>query len=60
LGLTEFETILSAAIKNLEKLTGVKITKQKIDKAMKEAIHISIHELAHMYLEQALPWLSSL
>jgi predicted nucleic acid-binding protein len=42
LGLTEFETILTATIKNLEKLTGVKIVKQEIDDVMKEAIHISL------------------
>jgi hypothetical protein len=60
LGLAESETILIAAIKNLEKLTGVKIARQKIGEAMKEDIHISIHELAHMYLGQALPWLSNL
>ena len=56
----EFEAILSAAVKHLEKLAGVELAKSRIDSALREAIHIVIHELAHAALEQALPWLGNL
>jgi hypothetical protein len=60
LSLTEFDALLPEAVEQLEKLTGVRVRKQKMDKVLREAFHIILHELAHAFVEQALPWVNSL
>lgn len=57
---SELKTMLLAIAKKLEEITGVKVAQDKIDDAAPHAIHIIIHELAHMYVEKALPWLSKI
>jgi hypothetical protein len=47
-------------IGHLEKLTGAKVPKKKMDKVLREGLHIALHELAHSFLEQSLPWLGGL
>ena len=47
-------------VEHLEKLTGTRVPKKKMDKVLKEGLHIILHELAHSFLEQSLPWLNSL
>ena len=56
----ELENILPIAIKKLEEISGVSASRRKIDETKKHAVHIVIHELAHAYLERALPWLNHL
>jgi hypothetical protein len=60
LSLAEFDALLPKAVEYLEKLAGVRITKQKLDKVLREAFHIVLHELAHAFVKQALPWVNSL
>jgi hypothetical protein len=60
LSLAEFDALLPKAVEYLEKLTGVRIRKQKMDRVLREAFHIILHELAHAFVEQALPWVNSL
>ena len=56
----EFERTFSLAAEYLKKITGVKVSTEKINNALKEAIHIAIHELAHLYIDEALPCLTKL
>jgi hypothetical protein len=60
LSLAGFDALLPGAVELLEKLTGVKVTKRKMDKVLAEAFHIILHELAHAFVEQALPWVNGL
>jgi hypothetical protein len=57
---SEFETVLPSVVKKLEEIAGVKVAQNKIDDVVKQAVHIVIHELAHAYVERALPWLSKI
>lgn len=54
------ENILPVAIKKLEEISSVEVSRERIDETIKHAVHIVIHELAHAYMEKALPWLNNL
>jgi Zn-dependent M32 family carboxypeptidase len=56
----ELENALPVAIKKLEEISGVKVSRQRIDETTKHVVYIVIHELAHAYMEKALPWLKDL
>jgi len=60
MGKNDFETMLPSVVKKLEEIAGVKVAQNKINGVVKQAIHIVIHELAHAYVERALPWLSKI
>jgi hypothetical protein len=60
MGKSDFETMLPGVVKKLEEIAGVKVAQNKINDVVKQAIHIVIHELAHVYVEGALPWLSKI
>jgi hypothetical protein len=53
-----FDDVLPIIVDRLEKITGVKVPQKEFDDAVKHVIHVVIHELAHIYLEKAVPWLS--
>jgi hypothetical protein len=56
----DFEALFPVIVEHLEKLTGAKVPKKKMDKVLREGLHIILHELAHFFLEQSLPWLGNL
>jgi hypothetical protein len=60
MNLNELENILPVAVKKLEEISGVKVSKDRVNETTKHVVHIVIHELAHAYMEKALPWLNSL
>jgi hypothetical protein len=53
------ENVLPVAIKKLEEVSSVKVSREMIDETTKHVVHIMIHELAHVYMEKALPWLDN-
>jgi benzoyl-CoA reductase/2-hydroxyglutaryl-CoA dehydratase subunit BcrC/BadD/HgdB len=53
-----FDNVLPIVVDKLEKITGVKVSQKELEDAIKHAVHVIIHELAHVYLEKAVPWLS--
>jgi len=53
-----FDNVLPIVVDKLEKITGVKVPQKEFEDAVKYAIHVVTHELAHIYLEKAVPWLS--
>jgi hypothetical protein len=55
-----FDNVLPIVVDKLEKITGVKVPQKEFEDAVKHAIHVMIHELAHIYLEKAVPWLSEI
>jgi hypothetical protein len=60
MSISGIENILPVAIEKLEEISCVKISGKRIDETTKHVVHIVIHELAHAYLEKALPWLNDL
>jgi len=58
MSISGIENILPVAIKKLEEISGVKVSRKRIDETTKHVLHIAIHELAHTYLEKTLPWLN--
>jgi len=55
---SRFDDVLPMVVDKLEKITGVKVPQKEFEDAIEHAIHVIIHELAHIYLERAVPWLS--
>jgi hypothetical protein len=52
--------IIPVAIRKLEEISSVKLSRGRVDETTKHVVHIVIHELAHVYVEEALPWLKDL
>jgi len=60
MNMSRLENILLVAIKKLEEMSGVKVSGNRIHEITKHVVHIVMHELAHVYMEKALPWLNNL
>jgi hypothetical protein len=60
MSMSGLENVLPLAIKKLEEISSVKVTRETIDETTKHVVHIVIHELAHVYMGKALPWLDNL
>ena len=60
MSLMDFKALFPVIVEDLEELTGTEVPKEKMDKVLREGLHIILHELAHSFLVQSLPWLGSL